>query len=72
MDSALILWLEKQAVDCSVCFTFHPIEDGTGVMVERYAFSSLREFLYVELGQQGPAQRQRTERVPSVRTLVFA
>lgn len=36
--------------DCSVCFAFHSVE-GAGVMVERYTFSSLRDFLYVELGK---------------------
>lgn len=61
VDAAMFLWPEKQAVDCSVCFAFHPIEGGTGVMVERYTFSSLHDFLYVELGKailRGNAPRQ--------------
>lgn len=46
--------------DCSVCFALHPVEDAS-VMVERYSFSSLRDFLYVELGKailHGNAPRQ--------------
>lgn len=47
-------------VDCSVCFALHPVE-GENVLVERYTFSSLRDFLYVELGKailRGNAPRQ--------------
>ena len=61
VDAALFLWPEKQAVSSSICFAFHPIEGGTGVMAERYVFSSLRDFLYVELGKSiahGNAPRQ--------------
>ena len=61
VDVALFLWPEKQAVACSMCFAFHPIENGTGVLAERYVFSSLRDFLYVELGkaiEHGNAPRQ--------------
>lgn len=61
VDAAMFLWPEKQAVSTSMCFAFHPIEDGTGVMAERYVFSSLRDFLYVELGKSiahGNAPRQ--------------
>jgi len=60
-DAMLFLQPEKQAVACPMCFAFHPIEDGTGVMAERYVFSSLRDFLYVELGkaiEHGNAPRQ--------------
>ncbi len=61
VDANLFLWPEKFAADCSVCFAFHPIEGNVGGMVERYVFSSLRDFLYVELGkaiQHGNAPRQ--------------
>lgn len=61
IDAAMFLWPEKQAVACPMCFAFHPVEDGTGVMAERYVFSSLRDFLYVELGKaikHGNAPRQ--------------
>lgn len=60
-DIEMLLRPEKMAVDCSMCFAFHSIEDGTGVMAERYVFSSLRDFLYVELGKSiahGNAPRQ--------------
>ena len=61
VDPARFFWPEDQAVSTSVCFAFHPIEGGTGVMAERYVFSSLRDFLYVELGKSiahGSAPRQ--------------
>ncbi len=61
VDTELFLWPERAAVDCSMCFAFHPIEGDVGVMAERYVFSSLRDFLYVELGkaiQKGNAPRQ--------------
>ena len=61
VDASLFLWPEKAAADCSMCFAFHLIEGDAGVMVERYVFSSLRDFLYVELGkaiQHGNAPRQ--------------
>lgn len=61
VDATMFLWPEKQAVSTSVRFAFHPIEDGIGVMAERYVFSSLRDFLYVELGKaitHGNAPRQ--------------
>ena len=60
-DAELFLCLESQAVSCPMCFAFHPIENGIGVMAERYVFSSLRDFLYVELGKSiahGNAPRQ--------------
>lgn len=56
-----LLQPEKDLTDCSVCFAFHPVVDGTMVMVERYVFSCLRDFLYVELGkaiEKGNAPRQ--------------
>ncbi len=61
VDADLFLYPEKVSADCSVCFAFHPIEGNAGVMVERYTFSSLRDFLYVELGKaiaHGNAPRQ--------------
>lgn len=61
IDADLFLWPEQGAADCSVCFAFHVIENGTGTLVERYTFSSLRDFLYVELGKailRGNAPRQ--------------
>ena len=60
-DMELLLWPEKMAVNCSMCFAFHSIVDGAMVMAERYVFSSLRDFLYVELGKSiahGNAPRQ--------------
>ncbi len=61
IDATLFLYPEKTAADCSVCFAFHPIEGNAGTMAERYVFSSLRDFLYVELGKaiaHGNAPRQ--------------
>ena len=61
VDVSLFFWPENQAVGCTMCFAFHPIEGNTGVMAERYVFSSLRDFLYVELGKSithGNAPRQ--------------
>ena len=61
IDASLFLWPEDQAVNCSVCYAFHPIEGNIGVMAERYVFSSLHDFLYVELGKSiahGNAPRQ--------------
>ncbi len=52
---------EKQPVSCPMCFAFHPAEDGSAVMTEQYIFSSLRDFLRVELGKailRGGAPRQ--------------
>ncbi len=52
---------EKGSAECSVCFAYHPAVDDTVVMVERYVFSCLRDFLYVELGKaiaKGNAPRQ--------------
>jgi len=61
VDATLFLWPERAAANCSTCFAFHPIEGDVGSMVERYVFSSLRDFLYVELGKailRGNAPRQ--------------
>lgn len=61
VDANLYLRPEWAAADCSVSFAFHPTEGNAGSMVERYAFSSLRDFLYVELGKailRGNAPRQ--------------
>ncbi len=61
VDADLFLQPEKTAADCSVCFAFHPVEGDVGSMVERYTFSSLRDFLYVEMGKailRGNAPRQ--------------
>lgn len=46
--------------NCDLCFAFRPIEEAN-IIVERYTFSSLRDFLYVELGKailHGNAPRQ--------------
>lgn len=56
-----VLHLEKSLTDCSMCFAFHSVVDDTMTMVERYIFSCLRDFLYVELGKaiaKGNAPRQ--------------
>ncbi len=61
VDADLFLLPEKTAADCDLCFAFHPIGSDVGTMVERYTFSSLRDFLYVELGRaiaHGNAPRQ--------------
>lgn len=52
---------ERELTDCSVCFAFHSVADNTMVMVERYVFSCLWDFLYMELGkaiERGNAPRQ--------------
>ena len=59
-DPEVFLDPDAGRADCSVCFALHPVE-GASVMVERYVFSSLRDFLYVELGKailHGNAPRQ--------------
>jgi len=61
VETNLFLCPEKAAADCSMFFAFHPVEGDVGTMVERYVFSSLRDFLYVELGKailRGNAPRQ--------------
>lgn len=52
--------LEQSSAECSVNYYFHP-EPGKLTLVERYTFSSLRDFLYMELGKailngNGPRQ----------------
>ncbi len=57
----LFLWPERSAVDSSVCLAFRRIDGDVGVMAERWKFSCLRDFLYIELGkaiQRGNAPRQ--------------
>ena len=59
-DPEVLLDPDIGRTDCTFCFALHPIE-GASVMVERYVFSSLRDFLYVELGKailHGNAPRQ--------------
>lgn len=61
IDGDLFFELEAQSVNCAVCFAFHVMEMGSGVMTERYIFSSLHDFLFVELGKsilRGNAPRQ--------------
>ena len=61
IDAATFLCPEGQAAGCSVCFAFHPTDGCTGIMTERYTFSSLHDFLFVELGKsilRGNAPRQ--------------
>jgi len=53
--------LPARSADCSMGFALHCVDSDVGVMVERYVFSSLRDFLYVELGkaiEKGNAPRQ--------------
>lgn len=60
VDPEVFLDPGKGRADCSVCFALHPVE-SVSAMVERYTFSSLRDFLYVELGKailHGNAPRQ--------------
>lgn len=61
VNADLFLQPERTAASCDLCFAFHSIEGDVGTMVERYTFSSLRDFLYVELGKaiaHGNAPRQ--------------
>ena len=61
IDGDLFFEPEAQSVNSAVCFTFHVTGKGRGVMTERYIFSSLRDFLFVELGKsilRGNAPRQ--------------
>ncbi len=60
-SAELFLCPEASRSECSVCFALHPVAENTGAMVERYTFSCLRDFLYVELGkaiEKGCAPRQ--------------
>ena len=57
----MFLQPEKSEVNCSICLAFHPVADGAVAMVERYTFSCLRDFLYIELAKaisKGNAPRQ--------------
>lgn len=61
VDSDSFFEPEKRSVSCPMCFAFHVIGSETGVMTERYTFSSLHDFLFVELGKsilRGNAPRQ--------------
>lgn len=52
--------LDQSSANCIVNYAFHPMQ-GVVALVERYTFSSLRDFLYVELGKailKGNAPRQ--------------
>lgn len=52
--------LDQSTAECTVNYAFHPMQ-GEVALVERYTFSSLRDFLYVELGKailKGNAPRQ--------------
>ena len=51
IDTDSFFYPEKQSINCSVCFAFHPMGKGNGTMTERYTFSSLHDFLFVELGK---------------------
>ena len=50
VDTEVFLYPERGAANCDVCFALRPFE-GANLLVERYTFSSLRDFLYVELGK---------------------
>ena len=61
IDGDLFFEPEAQSINCAVCFAFHVTGMGSGVMTERYTFSSLHDFLFVELGKsilRGNAPRQ--------------
>lgn len=61
IDSDSFFYPEEQSVSNSMCFAFHVTGTNTGIMAERYTFSSLHDFLYVELGKailRGNAPRQ--------------
>lgn len=52
--------LDQSSAGCTVSYAFHPMQ-GAVALVERYTFTSLRDFLYVELGKAiltGNAPRQ--------------
>lgn len=52
--------LDQSTAECTVNYAFRPMQ-GEVALVERYTFSSLRDFLYVELGKailKGNAPRQ--------------
>ena len=43
---------EKSETECSICLALHPAVDSTMVMVERYTFSCLRDFLFERLREE--------------------
>ena len=43
----VMLQPDERAAQCSVCFTYHPVEGNTVAMVERCTFQCLWDFLYV-------------------------
>ena len=45
----VILYPDERAAQCSVCYTYHPVEGDVVAMVERCTFQCLWDFLYVEL-----------------------
>lgn len=52
--------LKQSWAGCTVNYAFHPFQ-GSAVLVERYTFPSLHDFLYMELGKailRGNAPRQ--------------
>lgn len=61
IDADSFFYPEAQSVNSAMCFAFHVTGKGSGVMTERYIFSSLHDFLFVELGKailRGNAPRQ--------------
>ena len=61
IDGDLFFYPEKRMINCPMCFAFYVTGAGKGVMTERYTFSSLRDFLFVELGKailRGNSPRQ--------------
>lgn len=60
VPDGLFCQLERSSAECTVSYGYHPLQ-GTIVLVERYTFPSLRDFLCVELGKAilcGNAPRQ--------------
>lgn len=59
--ASVMLQPEERAAQCSVCFTYHPVDGDAVELVERYTFQCLWDFFYVELCkaiQVGNAPRQ--------------
>ena len=50
LPDELFRQVERSSVDCSVKYVLHPLQ-GSIVLAEQYTFSSLRDFLYVDLGK---------------------
>lgn len=60
IPDALFDQLKESSGACSINYAFHPLQ-GSVVLVERYTFPALRDFLYVELGKailRGSGPRQ--------------